>query len=47
MSKAQVAAMEVGGLFGWNIPAADARNYDEQRRLLSATKPEKEYTHER
>lgn len=30
VTKAQVAAMEAGSMFGWACPAADPKNYDEQ-----------------
>lgn len=29
ITKAQVAAMEAGSMFGWDVPGADPRNYDE------------------
>ena len=30
MTKAQTAAMLAGSMFGWEAPAADPKNYDEQ-----------------
>ena len=30
VTKAQTAAMLAGSLFGWEVPAADPKNYDEQ-----------------
>lgn len=30
VTKAQAAAMKAGSLFGWDTPAADPKNYDEQ-----------------
>lgn len=29
ITKAQVAAMEAGSMFGWDVPGADPNNYDE------------------
>lgn len=34
VTKAQAAAMLAGSMFGWEVPAADPKNYDEQGRLI-------------
>ena len=30
VTKAQVAAMKVGSMFGWDVPGANPENYDEK-----------------
>lgn len=34
VTKAQTAAMKAGSLFGWDSPAADPKNYDEQGQAI-------------
>lgn len=33
VSKAQIAAMEAGSMFGWDVPGADPTHYDENGRM--------------
>lgn len=35
VSKAQSAAMQAGSMFGWHVPGADPKNYDEQGQAIS------------
>lgn len=38
VSKAQIEAMLAGSMYGWNVPAADPKSYDENGTLLRNTK---------
>lgn len=38
VSKAQVEAMLAGSMYGWDVPAADSKSYDENGTLLRNTK---------
>lgn len=41
VTKAQEAAMLAGSIFGWQAPAADPKNYDEQGRLIKPRQRER------
>lgn len=34
VTKAQESAMVVGSMFGWTVPGADPKNYDENGKLI-------------
>lgn len=42
VSRAQAAAMEAGAMFGWHIPGANPKNYDENGQFLKQRPKEHE-----
>lgn len=38
VTRAQAEAMKAGSMFGWNVPAADPKNYDENGKLKPLSK---------
>ena len=44
VTKGQAEAMKTGSMFGWKVPAADPKNYDENGKLV---KPKRNKDYER
>ena len=44
VAKGQAEAMKAGSMFGWKVPAADPKNYDENGKLI---KPKRNKDYER
>lgn len=43
VTKAQAEALKSGSMFGWKVPAADPKNYDDNGKLLKPNRKNKEY----
>ena len=43
VTKAQAEAMKAGSMFGWDVPAADPNNYDENGHLIKPKRENKGY----
>lgn len=43
VTKAQAEAMKAGSMFGWDVPAADPNNYDENGQLIKPRRENKGY----